>query len=559
MHRRNSRSKPSYVAEKNRIHGERMTRTRLTPGEEQCGTFDGFPKQRQEVRKKLHHKVEDDDYIGLPSDGLIEDGLNIVQQDYEEGLMGDLSQCSKSINRTVSETDNEHRGKSRAYNIALMLLEVYDFVVMKNQLHVYNEAEGFWKLIQESEANRYIRSIIPVELCGSINKNALYEIYEWLIVNAPKKEQNTEIKRKVINFRDVALDWSSGGLIKDRKDYLFSYALNLNYKASNDNNNNYFLDFVHDVFAEDIDTLREFKKFLGLCLSDIRWLKVCFFLYGPSNTGKSVLLNVLKRIIGDEWSSSVSFTQMANEFAVTQLLGKRINLSPEVSGASNRRLDIFKSLTGNDAVTACFKGKDHFQFVNEALLVFACNNFPPIQAIDEFDSFLSRIIIFPFKNVISRQNWIDNLDEKIVEDKDEIINFAVEGLVLLQEDEFCFRESEAMIECKQEFVGLYNSFSIFADLYLEEDCNATILSKEIRDKYINFCMSENYMSLADNVWPQVLKQKYHCKQKTISVNEMGMTKRVRGYQGVRFKNDNDMIISPIYRNNDLWKESNYDE
>ena len=48
-------------------------------------------------------------------------------------------------------------------------------------------------------------------------------------------------------------------------------------------------------------------------------------------------------------------------------------------------------------------------FVSPLHLVFACNSFLSIQAIEEFDSFLERIIIFPFTNVKPRSQWIDGL------------------------------------------------------------------------------------------------------------------------------------------------------
>ena len=541
--RRDIRSKRVYSSSDhvNEMEGERALYSRINE-QQSCEEVE-ITSMAKRLRKKPKHNenidYEEDENLILECQPIVDIKENHLQKEVMEES---FSAAGKKIEGFNSDSKAQEKCISKAYNITLELLDMYDFSLIKNQLYLYIEDGGYWKLIPESDANRLIRSIIPVSLCSAVNKSSLYEIYEWLLVNAPKKEEKLVTRQNFMNFHDTALEWDSGKEIKDRKEYLFRYVINLNLDSSKENDKEYFGDFINDVFKEDNDTLNEFKKFFGLCLSDIRWLKLCFFLYGPSNTGKSVLLNVLKHIIGDMWSSSVSFTQMSNEFAVTQLLGKRINLSPEVSGASNKRLDIFKSLTGNDTITACFKGKDHFQFVNEALLVFACNNFPSVQAIDEFDSFLSRIIIFPFKNVIPRDKWIDDLDEKILTNEEEIIRFAVEGLRFLKEDDFCFRESTAMLECKQEFIGLYNSFSIFADKYLEADVNATTTSKQIHDLYVEFCMDENYMVLADNVWPQLLKQKFQCKQKNIS-GDTG--KRVRAYQGIKLKEK--MVINPIFR------------
>ena len=245
------------------------------------------------------------------------------------------------------------------------------------------------------------------------------------------------------------------------------------------------------------------------------------------------MLNVLRALVGERWSASLSFTQMGNEFAITQLLGKRVNLSGEVSGASNKRLDIFKSLTGNDYITACFKGKDHFQFKNESLLVFACNSFPPVQAIDEFDSFLSRIIIFPFDNVVPRSEWESNLDKKLLESEAEIISVAMEGLKLLEEDDFEFYESKRMKACKQAFIGEYNSFESFAQEYIEVYPEGIEPSAKIKKYYQEFCADNDFVMLADNVWTRFLKQKYCCQK--VFYTEPGAIsgKRIRAYKGIR--------------------------
>ena len=322
----------------------------------------------------------------------------------------------------------------------------------------------------------------------------------------------------------------------DRKNLHFDYYLDLDYMELNNYQNGEMKKFLKDVFGEDKDTKREFGKFFGLCLSSIRTLKICGFLYGPSNTGKSVTLNLLKLLVGEQWSASVSFSQLSNEFAITRLLGKRINLTGEVSGTSNRRLDTFKSLTGNDDIEICYKGKDYFSFSNKCLLVFACNSFPQIQDIPEFQSFLSRVVMFPYNNPKPRSEWVGNLEKELLGDAKAVIKFAMEGLRKLESDDFQIYETQAMEDCKKEFVEIYDSFSVFADKYLEEDPDSKITSKEIELSYKAFCQEESRMALNINIWGQILKQRFICRQCTVmKTDAFGVKKRIRGYQGIRFK------------------------
>ena len=240
------------------------------------------------------------------------------------------------------------------------------------------------------------------------------------------------------------------------------------------------------------------------------------------------MLNLLKKLVGSEFTASVSFSQLGNEFAISRLVGKRLNVSGEVSGTTNKRLDIFKSLTGNDEIEVCNKYEDFAAFANEALLVFACNNFPPVQSVPELESFLARVIIFPFENQKPRDQWIPELESVLMEDAAGILEAAIEGLRQLEEDEFQMKETQPMKEAKIEFVRLYDNFSLFAERYLIENPEKKTASRDISLAYNQFCAEENLMPMAENVWAQRLKQTFYCKSTTLMVDG----KRARGFQGV---------------------------
>ncbi len=376
--------------------------------------------------------------------------------------------------------------KNVSYDIAQVLLEQNSFYIIEGQLHLY--CKSYWKLISESEANREIRIIIPEDLRCRISKGILYEIYEWLRMLAPSTADCLKKRRCCLNFLDMAYDWESDTVIQNRKGLMFKYVLQLPLRCIKQEGKGAFESFIQDTFGYDNKTAREFRKFLGLC-----------------------------------------------QFAITQLLGKRLNLSGEVSGASNKRLDILKSLTGNDNVTASFKGKDHFQFKNESLLVFACNSFPPVNALEKFDSFLTRVIIFPFSNVVPRDKWIENLEEILLDDAGSIIREAIRGLRELKQDGYCFKESLEMRKCKQSFKGQYNSFALYADEYISKEIDGKVTSDDIRRSYRRFCEEGGYEILPDNVWSLYLKQRYGCLSKTFSVKEDAQDERKRGYQGISIK------------------------
>lgn len=454
------------------------------------------------------------------------------EEDTRKALKNEGDMPNKEV--LENELADKTKSKGNAYSYALELMGVFDFEMADGQLHTYCEGEGSWRFLSNAEENRGLRALVPEEMRRYINRNTLAEMYEWLRTCANEmKEDSASIY--FLNFKDAAYDWKNRNVERSRKKYGFRYVLQAKISALKMPGNGKYDKFVHDIFGNDEATIREFHKFIGLCLSDIRYLKLCFFLFGPSNTGKSVILNILKILIGDEWSASLSFAQMGNEFAITQLLGKRINLSGEVSGTSNKRLDIFKSLTGNDKVTACYKGKDHFQFYNRCLLVFACNSFPHVDVVEEFESFLSRVIIFPFANVKPREEWIEGLERQIIEeDAGSILRKAIEGLRCLEKDNFCFLETEAMKACKRDFQGSVNSFALFAAELLERNTESALASEEITIRYKSYCRENELQELAPNIWGPYLQQVYGCRRRIIEEMDGSRKQRRRAYQGVKF-------------------------
>ena len=62
-----------------------------------------------------------------------------------------------------------------------------------------------------------------------------------------------------------------------------------------------------------------------------------------------------------------------------------------------------------------------------------------------------------------------------------------------------------------------------------------ITSDEIRKQYKIFCQNEGLIELADNIWSQLLKQRYACKSCTISEKSGFNERRIRGYRGISFK------------------------
>lgn len=103
------------------------------------------------------------------------------------------------------------------------------------------------------------------------------------------------------------------------------------------------------------------------------------FLFGPSRSGKSTMLDLIKAMAGATNTGGVSLHQLvSNKFMAARVFGKVVNISADLSAAHLDDLSIFKLMTGEDVVEADPKYGRPFTFTNRALFAFSANELPTV-------------------------------------------------------------------------------------------------------------------------------------------------------------------------------------
>ena len=338
------------------------------------------------------------------------------------------------------------------------------------------------------------------------------------------------LNRNYINFPDRAYDVKNDVFTADRKHLYFRYSLAIDYPGE-EASSGVFEKFISTALDHDKDTIKEFRKFFALCLSNCRGLRYSFFLYGPSGTSKSTVERVLRHVIGAEHCVSISFSQLSNDFATASLHGKHLSISGEISDIGYKKLDIYKSITGDDLISSSYKGRDYFTLENRSVLVFATNVLPTIANKAEAESMVSRMVIFPFTHVVKKDACVNEYWMTLLEDLPGIIAFAMKGFKDLREDHFQFHDSKRMKDYKQDYAGENDSFSLFIRKMMEADLDCKESSERIGQAYRRFCEENDYVVLDDKQWSLILRRTFSCRKVTMTHPEKGT--RVRGYKGVR--------------------------
>jgi len=148
------------------------------------------------------------------------------------------------------------------------------------------------------------------------------------------------------------------------------------------------------------DQIEDLEEVTSLMLDPHRIPSKSVFLFGPSRSGKSTFLRIMRSVMGDEATSAVTLHQLSDDrFAAANLYGKKLNVAADLSNKHVEDLSTWKMLTGEDVVTHNKKHGSQFPFVNQALFAFAANE-PPTVA-ESSRAYFARIKPFHFPNTFA--------------------------------------------------------------------------------------------------------------------------------------------------------------
>ncbi|QBZ73543.1 DNA primase [Streptomyces phage Mischief19] len=148
----------------------------------------------------------------------------------------------------------------------------------------------------------------------------------------------------------------------------------------------------------DVDALiLDLEETAGTMLDPSRTPSKALFLFGPSRSGKSTFLRLLKAVAGSANTSAVTLHQLAKDtFASANLYGKMLNVAADLSNEHVNDLSTFKMITGEDVVNANRKYGAQFTFTNQALIAFSANELPTVSEASR--AYAERMKPFSFPN-----------------------------------------------------------------------------------------------------------------------------------------------------------------
>lgn len=371
-------------------------------------------------------------------------------------------------------------------------------IIFYNYLMKYNKKCGYFEKLDDHRASTLIYSKIPKDKLRILKDYDIKSILKLIKIH-PKiqiYEENQKSNKKLINCKNCILKISKNRNIsidEHSKEYLFLNVISANYLTNYDFENSKFKVFIESLANKDEEVIKLIQQVLGYSLSNFNNAKKAFIFYGKSNTGKSVLLNLLINICGEDNVANIELQNLNKRENIASLYGKKLNVCNELPDYKITDTGIFKALVSdNDKVTGKALYSNPFSFYNKAKLIFACNNMPDINFNKNLDysAFFNRLIIIPCLNSIPESRQDKNLFKKLLKEKDLIFSWAIDGLKEYIDNGNKFIEPKITKQIMQEYISSINIVDSFINQCCEYSENQYSFKYEIEEFFIKYYLKK---------------------------------------------------------------------
>ena len=401
--------------------------------------------------------------------------------------------------------------KIKMEDILAYLFEEYRFITTEDTEEIYYYDEGVYKMALPK---------IKSEVENILGENASTHIVDEVIGHIKRR---TYTSREVINsnknympVKNGLLNLTTLKLEPFDPEKIFTFKLDIEYKEGEDCP--MFKEFLSQIVRkEEIPTIQEYMGYL--LLPDMPSRKT-LWLYGVGSNGKTTLVNTIKGLLGSENVISIPLEELdgSHRFAVAEFYGKLLNAVSEPATKKAMETVLFKKLTGGDWIVAEKKNKQRrIGFHNFAKFIIYGNKYPQVR--DTTPAFWDRLIVIEFPYRFTGSKSIKYLHKKILKkEKSGILNFMLEGLKRLMENDFNFTESKSTERMKIEFKRISSSGESFLEEMVKKDPDSVIPKEELWNRYKDYCEYYDLPNLGKGEFTKVVLRLPYAREKIMKIN-----------------------------------------
>lgn len=430
----------------------------------------------------------------------------ISQQHGNRAALHDITERCADLSATFSQTGMEKCPlKKRALIITDAIIKAADGNILcecyngkdktEQRIHVYDGM--YWCLVEGQTYVSFCKA--ATEHCN-IDESFRHDpdfmklIFDRLAFiiskELPPVNRNNEVWINLMNGT-LTIDLEGNIQLRDhrREDYFF-HVLPYCYDPSAECH--LFLRFLDRVIPER-EAQMLLAEYIAQCfIKGYGNIQKMLILFGDGSNGKSVLLDVIKALMGGENVSELSLSGLTrNDNERVHIEHKLLNISHESAGDID--YSVLKLMVSGDPLTAKYLYRNAYIIKDYAKLITSFNELPRPE---QTHGFFRRCIILPMTVTITEEERDVNLARKIIaEELPGILNWVLEGMkrfltngYQLTKSPMCEAALDAYKANSNSVISFFNECCVPCDDYEQK-------GKDIYDAYKSFCYEEklNYL------------------------------------------------------------------
>lgn len=369
------------------------------------------------------------------------------------------------------------------------------------QVYVYKKSTGHYIRTEDMRLRSTLMGLIPKNEQSSVKPALINNVIGKLKMD-PNLQVNFEEYRdnnqNYLNVSNGVVDLNTGAVLPHDPTRYFTYCLEFSYVPDADyTQSKAFMQFARSSLNYDNDSSKTIRllEMIGYVLSSLIGAEKCFILVGASNSGKSVMLNLVEKVAGDSNTTNIPINKLGDRFNLGELRYSRININREISGSEIKNTDIFKSICSCERLTGEQKYAAPFSFKCRCKLLFAGNCLPEIKKIDSSnnDAIFNRLCILYFPNSISDEDKDLTLESRMLKEKDTIFSAAINHLMELRKRHYIFTEDVESTEYFESYKESNQALKTFIKDRCTIDTDSKIHTRDFVSALKKYC--------ADNALP----------------------------------------------------------
>lgn len=267
---------------------------------------------------------------------------------------------------------------------AELLVNNMRIVTVNEQCYVYED--GYYQRAERRIDQEMIR------LYPRSRRSQRAEVLDYIKILTHRKSEDIPRQEYIINLKNTRLDVRTSTPLPFDPEVMDFSRIPVNYDPDA-----YCADLdkmLNRVFNHDRQVIDLFEEMVGYILIKNCRFRKGFILYGGGHNGKSTVLNLLKKFIGEENLSTIELKKLSDTFLTAELENKLANIGDDIDASEIGDTGTIKKLFTGESMTVQRKYQEPFILKNHAKMIFSCNTLPRIA--DKSQGMYSRLMFIPF-------------------------------------------------------------------------------------------------------------------------------------------------------------------